>query len=457
MTAEEIEAAAVGGESPARLPVVAIVGRPNAGKSALFNRLVRAPRAIVDAQPGVTRDRNVATARWGERSFRLIDTGGFEDRTASALAAAVRTQADGAAAEADVIIAVFDGREGLNPVDRELMQRLRRLQKPVLFAVNKLDTAAHEAAAAEFFALGLDEVFPIAVAHGRGVSALLDRLVEQLPVLAPTPEAGGGAAVTLALVGRPNVGKSSLLNRILGYERAIVDAAPGTTRDPVDTPFRYGTREYLLVDTAGIRRRPRVTAPLERASAARALRALERAEIAILVVDATEGMTDQDARIAGYAWERGRALLLAVNKWDAVPHANPRRFLDALHNQYPTLADLPAVLLSARTGANIAALFPALEQLVAAHRRQLRTVRLNEVLAATTRAQAPASVQGKRPRFYYATQTASAPPTITVFSSYPQLVQPAYERYLLNAVRAAFGLHGTPLHLRFRARRAERA
>ena len=234
--------------------MVAIVGRPNAGKSLLFNRLVHGQRAIVDSQPGVTRDRNIALARWQERTFLLVDTGGFEDQDGSALAASVRAQSALAAEEADVIIALFDGREGLNPADREFAKRLRRLRKPVLVAVNKLDTPAHEDAAMEFFALGVADALPISAAHGLGVAELMDRVVALLPEAGtPVPNVDG-EAVTLALIGRPNVGKSSLLNRLVGYERAIVDATPGTTRDPVDTPFHHGGTAYVLVDTAGDRK-----------------------------------------------------------------------------------------------------------------------------------------------------------------------------------------------------------
>jgi GTP-binding protein len=316
MASDAVQGAAPLAAPPRRMPTVAIVGRPNVGKSTLFNRLARSQRAMVDSQPGVTRDRNIARVRWDTTEFLLVDTGGFEDADRSPLAAAVRAQSALAAAEADAVIALFDGREGLNPVDRELVRQLRTLRKPVFFAVNKLDTPAHDDAAAEFFALGLAEVFPISVAHGRGMDELMERLVAQLPV--PAAETAAGSAVTLALVGRPNVGKSSLLNCIVGYERAIVDATPGTTRDALDTPFQYGDQDYVLVDTAGIRRRPRVHQHLERASVVRALRALERAEVALLLIDATEGMTDQDARIAGYAWERGRALLLVINIWEEV-------------------------------------------------------------------------------------------------------------------------------------------
>ncbi len=440
-------------ETPAQPPVVAIVGRPNAGKSTLFNRLARTQRAIVDSHPGVTRDRNIAPAQWGERSFRLVDTGGIEETETGELAASVREHSIRAAEDADVVVAVFDGRAGLTPSDRDLMRHLRCLRKPVLYAINKLDTAAHDAEAADFFALGLGEIFPISSAHGRGIDALMSRVIEQLPETVSALHAGA-ASVTLAIVGRPNVGKSSLLNRIVGYERVIVAPTPGTTRDAIDTPFRLGSQEYLIVDTAGIRRRPRVHEQIERASAVRALRALDRAEVAILVIDATEGMTDQDARIAGYAWERGRALLFAVNKWDAVPRARSDRaaFLRSLADHYRTFADVPAVFISARTGAHVEDLFPVLQQVVAAHRRRLRTVHLNHILADAVRAQAPASIEGKRPRFFYATQTGAAPPSITIFASAPHLVQTAYERYLTNAFRAACELYGTPLRLRFRAR-----
>jgi GTP-binding protein len=495
----------------ARLPVVAIVGPPNAGKSTLFNRLVRARRAIVDSRPGVTRDRNIAMARWGERAFLLVDTGGFEERTASSLAASVQAQSTLAAEEADAVIALLDGRAGICPVDRDLVKRLRVLRKPVLYAINKLDTPAQDDEAAEFFALGLPRVFPVSAAHGRGLAELMEELLQLVPAGMPAetpaqpegidrqephpsrrsqqkgppqgergislenhkrtarpeePPSFGGVSkgamredrqphsegVALAIVGRPNVGKSSLLNCLLGFERAIVDAAPGTTRDVLDIPFRHGDEEYVLVDTAGIRRRPRVHEQVERASVIRALRALERAQVAILVIDATEGMTDQEARIAGYAWERGRALLFAVNKWDAVPRAerNRARFLAAVHDQYPTLREVPVVCLSALTGAGVDDLFPALKKLVAAHRREMRTVRLNEVLGEATGAQAPAGVRGKRPRFFYATQTGTAPPAITIFTSHPELVQPAYERFLANVFRQGFELHGTPLRLQFR-------
>lgn len=441
-----------------RLPVVAIVGRPNAGKSTLFNRLVRQPRAIVDSQPGVTRDRNIARAVWDDRPFLLIDTGGFEDQDASQLAESVRAQSALAAEEADVVIALLDGREGVNPADRDFVKRLRQLPKPVLFVANKLDTPALEDEATDFFALGIDEVLAISAAHGIGVGEMMERVFALLPASPESTPAAGEGAIRLAIIGRPNVGKSSLLNQIVGYERSIVSAIPGTTRDAIDTPFRHRDHDYVLIDTAGIRRRPRVTEYVERASAVRALRTLERAEVGLLVMDAVEGMTDQDARIAGYGWEAGRALLLVFNKWDAVPRdlKDQKLYIERLRFAYPTLSEIRAVFLSAKSGVGMQKLFPAIEELVEVHRRQVRTSELNTVLQAAAAAHSAPSVRGKQVRFFYATQTGWAPPLITIFTNHPEAVAASYTRYLANEFRRAFSWFGTPLRIRYRARHEDR-
>ncbi len=436
-----------------RIPVVAIVGRPNAGKSTLFNRLVRAPRAIVDSTPGVTRDRNMARAQWRDHSFLLVDTGGFEDGDASNLAESVRAQSALAAEEADVVVALLDGREGLNPADREFVSGLRRLRKPVLFAVNKLDTPARDDEAADFFALGIEEVLPISAAHGRGIDDLLEQVFSKLPTQGES-EVGPSNAVRLALVGRPNVGKSSLLNCIVGFERSIVDARPGTTRDALDTPFRVGQRDYVLVDTAGIRRRPRVVEHIERASAVRSLKALERAELALVVIDSAEPIADQDARIAGYAWERGRAVIFVVNKWDLISgkERDRKQFAQGIRETYPTLANAPIAFVSARTGFGLDSLFPTIESVIDAHRREIRTPELNRVLKQLTEARTAPVVRNRAVRFYYATQTGTAPPVVTIFTNFPNDVAPPYQRYLLNELRQTFGWNGTPLQLRFRTR-----
>ena len=454
-------AQASGGDAPlpraeelAALPVVALVGRPNTGKSTLFNRLTHSRRALVAPTPGVTRDRNIAVGRWDERRFLVVDTGGFEAEEQEELGRAVRTQALVAAEEADVVIAVVDGRAGVNPLDQLLIERLRQLRQPVLVAVNKIDTPKQDELIGDFFALGIEPLPPISAEHGIGVDDLLEAVLARLPEAVKPPAAAAEPPTSVAIIGRPNVGKSSLLNRLVGFERAIVSAVPGTTRDALDTPLRRGERDYLLVDTAGVRRRGRVAEHIERASVVRALRALERAEVAVLVIDAVEGMTEQDARVAGYAWERGRALLLLVNKWDAVPAdgRDATAFAARISQRYPSLSVVPKLIISARTGRGVERIWGAIDRVVAAHRSRLPTAKVNQVFERATRAQEPPMVTGVRPRLYYATQTATAPPTVTVFCSHPQRIAASYERYLLNQLRAAFDLDGTPLRVRFRAR-----
>src|SRR5712691_2978590 len=324
------------------LPVVAIVGRPNAGKSTLFNRLIRQRKAVVDDTPGVTRDRNFARAKWRDLPFVLVDTGGIDLREREGAVGQVQAQTRLAIDEADIVIFLFDGREGVNPADADAVDLLRRSGKPVFFAVNKIDGDKQEAATADFFSLGLDTPFPISAAHGRGVADLLDTIIEGFPQINHEEESAErdssalpaeATALRVAIVGRPNVGKSSLLNRLVGFERSVVDATPGTTRDAVDSLIEWRGKPMLLVDTAGVRRRPRIHEAIEQASVLIALKALERAEIGLLIIDAVEGMTDQDARLAQYAWERGRGLVLVVNKWDAAPpeRRNRTRYLDDLH------------------------------------------------------------------------------------------------------------------------------
>lgn len=441
------------------LPVVALVGRPNAGKSTLFNRLVGERKAIVDEQPGVTRDWNVAPVTYGDHRFLLVDTGGYTDREDSTVIQRVQEQTWLAAEEADVIVALFDGREGLNPLDRDLADRLRRLAKPVVYAVNKLDHPVADVRSGEFFALGIDEIWSISATHGRGLDALMEKVLALLPAPAGTrPQSEGEAApdevVRLAIIGRPNVGKSSLLNRLVGYQRAIVDEQPGTTRDAIDTTLQFGERTYILIDTAGVRRRPKVRAIVERASVVRALRAMERAHIALLVIDAVEGMADQDARLARYVWEAGRGLILVLNKWDAVdPRVkDPRYFHERLEEAYPFLADVPRVHLSARTGEGVPALFPTVERLFGRYRFRARTAELNACLQAAVAKRAAPSKQGRPVRFFYATQVDVMPPSIAVFTNHPESIPATYERYLAAEFRARFRWGGIPVRLLFRAR-----
>jgi len=437
----------------APLPLVAIVGRPNAGKSTLFNRLTRSQKAQVDAAPGVTRDRNFAEARHRDRRFVVVDTGGLDLDAASGIEAEIRAQSEMAIDEADAIILLLDGRSGVAPSDSEVLERLRRSRKPFWVAVNKLDTPRLDDDAADFFALGVEEVVPISAAHGRGVAELLDAVLDRLeaPAVVSTPVCRGGVAV--AIVGRPNVGKSSILNRLVGYSRSIVTPIAGTTRDAIDTPLAIDEHEYVLVDTAGIRRRPRVRQQLERGSVTRALRALERADVAVLVTDGTEGMTEQDARLAGYAWEKGRGLLLVVNKCDLLE--DRKRFQKQLEGEirrdYPFIDAVPVLFTSARSGGGLDQLLPLVDRVSANHRRELSTVVLNQVLHRATQQTAPPSERGRRPNFKYAVQTAVCPPTITFFCSHPEIVAESYSRFLINQLREEFPFTGTPVRMIYRA------
>jgi len=440
------------------LPVVALVGRPNVGKSTLFNRLVRARRAIVDDVPGVTRDRLVAPATHAGREFLCVDTGGVTSAPArDALAAGVRAQTLAAIAEADVVVVVVDGVAGLEPEDRETIRLVRRSGKPMLLAVNKLDRPGRDALAHDFLREGL-EPLAVSAAHHRGVEALLDAIVAALPPPGGAP-AGGEGGTRVAIIGRPNVGKSSLLNRLLGAERTIVAPEAGTTRDAIDTPIVVGGRRWVLIDTAGIRRRTHVRDPLERHGAVRALGTLERSDLVLVVLDAAEGMTDQDARIVGRAWQAGRGVVLLANKWDTLPpeRRDPADFRAAIATFHGAFADLPLLCVSAKTGEGLGGLWPLVARVERAYDATLPTPAVNEALADAVASHPPPSPGGRPLRFFYATQTARRPPAVTVFTNAPEAVPAAYARYLAGQLVARFCLVGVPLRLRFRARRrAER-
>jgi len=449
---------------PRRLPVVAIVGRPNAGKSTLFNRLLRQQKTVVDDTPGVTRDRIFAEANWHGIPFILVDTGGIDFRETDTITAQVQAQTRLAITEADFVIFLFDGREGLNPADADAVDLLRRNNKPTFFVVNKIDGERQEAAAAEFFALGLDPLFTISSAHGRGIGDLMDAVTAAFLSSEEHPQETSDAntestiePLRVAIVGRPNVGKSSLLNRLVGCERSIVDAAPGTTRDAVDSLIEWNGKPIVLVDTAGARRRARVYEQIEQASVLIALKALEHAEIGLLVIDAVEGMTDQDVRLARYAWDRGRGLILVVNKWDAVQaeRKNQARYGEDLRHFFPITTSLPVVFLSALTGARMSKLLPMVERVAQAHAFQIPTAQLNRCFQEWTTRTPPPSYRGRQPRIFYATQVGTKPPHVVIFTSAPEGIPPAYTRYLENQFRAQFDLSGTPIKLSFRSRRKE--
>ncbi len=437
------------------LPAVAIVGRPNVGKSTLFNRIVGAPRALVDDSPGVTRDRLVATADWLGRRFRLIDTGGFEVEPGEGLPARVRQQSLRAVEGADLVLFVVDGRAGLSPADVAAARFLAATGSRVLCVVNKIDGPKLDDAVYEFFQLGLGEPVGVSAELSRQIDELLDRLIAELPAgtdSQPVP------TLRVAIVGRPNVGKSSILNRLLGEERVVVDSAGGTTRDAIDTLLETGGMSYLLVDTAGIRRRSRIDAALERASVVAALRSLDRAEVALLVVDAGEGVTDQDARIARRAWDRARGLVLVVNKWDTLcdERRDRPRFVEDVRRRYHHLRSVPAVVVSALRGTHLEEILPAARRVGEAFRTRIPTRRLNDVLGEAVAAAEPPLRHGKRPRFYYAAAVATAPPAVTLFVNDPSLVTTAYLRYLENRIRDEWLLEGVPLRIILRARARQR-
>ena len=440
------------------LPSVAIVGRPNVGKSTLFNRFVGERRALVDDRPGVTRDRLVARAEWAGHTFEVVDTGGFDTEHETELPRRVREQSLRAVADSHVIVFVVDGRAGVSPVDRAMARLLAETGKPVICAVNKLDVGRHDALAYEFYELAVGEPLPISAEHGFGIDELLDRVVQHLPSAEADQEA---PVLRLALVGRPNVGKSSILNRLVGEERVLVDATAGTTRDPIDATLTIDGEKLVLVDTAGIRRRSRIDERLEKATVSSALRSVERADVAALVIDGSEGVTEQDARIARLVWDRGRGLVLVVNKWDRVPieERDPAEFVAKIRRLYRHLEHVPAVVVSALRGTQLEKIVPAARRVGAAHRLRLPTRRLNEALGEATTAVEPPIQRGKRARIYYATAVSTAPPTITLFVNDPEHVTTAYLRYLENRLRDAFPLEGTPirLHLRARSRRTRSA
>ncbi len=442
---------------PTTLPVVAVVGRPNVGKSTLFNRIVRQHRAIVDDAPGVTRDRVVAPAVHEGRAFLCVDTGGFladNPRDPTAIEAQVRAQALAAVDEAHAILCVVDGPAGLAPVDRDTVRLLARSRKPLFVVVNKIDGPARDDLVHDFHALGVDTLYPVSAAHGRGVDELLDAVVATLPAVdAVAPEGG----TRLAIVGRPNVGKSSLLNRLLGTERALVSTKPGTTRDAIDTAVTVNGRPYVLIDTAGIRRRSRVESALERHGAVRALGTIARADIALVVLDATDGMTDQDARIAGRALEAGRGVVLLANKWDLLhgPERDVKRFRDRVRGLNPGFAELPLLCVSAATGEGLEGLFNQVVRVEAGYRTAVGTPVLNRALQSAVAAHQPPSPGGRALRLFYATQTAVGPPEMTIFTNAPGSVPPEYTRYLARRLADAFGIVGTPIRIRYRARRAE--
>jgi GTPase len=427
------------------------VGRPNVGKSTLFNRICGRRKAITDSRPGSTRDRNYAQASWQGAAFELIDTGGLLLGSRDPLLGPATDQAERAIEEADLVVLVVDARAGLMPDDRSIAASLRRRGKRVLVAANKAE--GKEDGLAEFARLGFDDTVPISAEHGQGVGDLLDAALEGLPRVEPVEDEAH--PLRIALVGRPNVGKSSLLNRLLGSERAVVSAIPGTTRDAVDSLLVKGDKRYVFVDTAGIRRVRHLKENVDHVSVVQARRSIDRADVAILLLDATEGMRQMDATIAGYIQEAGRGVVLAVNKWDKSRELGlaQRAFEETVRDDLKFLPYAPVVFISAETGKGLTALLAAADGAHAASRTRVTTGQLNRVLEKAARANAPKAAKGGEPvKILFATQIGISPPTFALSINHPVDLHFSYKRYLENKLREAFGFEGTPLVLKVRHR-----
>jgi len=434
------------------VPIIAIVGRPNVGKSTLFNRVLRGRKAIVLDTPGVTRDRLYGEFDWGGRRFILVDTGGFEADPIGIMAQ-VRTQAEQAVAEADAILLLVDAKEGLTHADAEVAALLRKAaRRPILLVVNKVDAAGQETLAAEFYRLGFDPLFPVSAEQGQGIGELLDAVASQVPETeAPAQEHG---AITVAVIGRPNVGKSSLVNRILGADRVLVSPEPGTTRDAVDTRFSYRGRDYILVDTAGIRAKGRLGRSIERYSVSRALAAVRRADVALILLDAIEGVTMDDTKIGGEAHEAGCASILVVNKWDlrATERGADAEYRLALQEKFKYLAYAPVAFVSALKGQRVMQLFRLIDAAAAERDRRIPTPDLNAVIQRAVTRRPPPAEQGRPVRIRYVTQVGVKPPTFLCFATAGNRIHFSYLRYLENCLREAYGFRGTPIRLVVRGR-----
>jgi GTPase len=430
--------------------VVAIVGRPNVGKSTLFNRLYGRSRAIVIDEPGATRDRNYAVCTWRDKSYCLIDTGGFEPATTEKILLQMREQTQLAIEEADIILFLMDVKQGLTPSDKEIARILRETQKPVFYVVNKVDGPRHENLAYEFHELGIDQIYTISAQHGVGVDDLLEDMGRYIPDdVTPTEEV---ERIKIAVIGKPNVGKSSLVNKILGFERTIVNDIPGTTRDAVDSPFTVHGKPYLLIDTAGIRRKSRISLTLEKYSIIQAMKTLDRCDIALHLIDAQEGITEQDAKIAGLALERGVATIILINKWDLVEKDNSTvgEYVKDIKDQLKFLDFAPILFVSAVTGQRIHRIFETVEQVYAEATKRVNTGELNRAMSAFLEKNPPPQTHLKANPLHYVTQVAIKPPTFIFFINNPSDVHFSHQRYLVNRLRETFGYDHVPIRIFFR-------
>ena len=437
---------------------VVIVGRPNVGKSTLFNRLAGKRKALIHDLPGMTRDRlSDVVALDDGRRYELTDTGGLEygDSPMSAYAGEIRAQAKRALQNADLILFVVDGAAGIMAEDRDIAQELRPDASRTLLLVNKVDRKDAEESVPEFYELGFERVMATSAEHGEGVDDVVDAIGEIVPPDSVSEEESEDAPVRLAIIGRPNVGKSSLLNRLLGDERAVVSPISGTTRDAIDSELARGGRRYTIIDTAGIRRKGKTTDEAEKLAVISARKAIERSEVALVMIDATEGVTAQDATVAGYAEEAGKGALILVNKWDAEQHehGDAKKFEDDVRFKLKFLAYAPVEFISAKTGRRVEKLFARIDEIAGGYRKRFRTSDLNAILERALQQHNPPAVRGRPRRFYYATQLRAQPPTIALFSNMDEPLHFSYRRYLENQFREALALVGCPVHFVIRARK----
>ena len=434
-------------------PIVAVVGRPNVGKSTLFNKLAGKRVSIVKDTPGVTRDRIYADAEWLTHSFRIVDTGGIEPKTDDILLKYMRSQAELAIETADVIIFVTDAKAGMTDADAEVGNMLRRSKKPVVVAVNKLDNMVDISPIYEFYELGLGDPMPISAEQGQGIGDMLDEVVKYFPEEAEG-EDEDEELLKVAVIGKPNAGKSSLINKLLGEDRVIVSDIAGTTRDAIDTKVKFEDKEYIFIDTAGIRRHSRVNEEIERFSVIRAVSAVERADVAIVMIDATEGVTEQDAKIAGIAHDNGKAVIVAINKWDAVEKDDKTiyRFSEQVDQVLSFMPYAQKIFISAKTGQRVTKIFETVDMVAENHTKRVATGVLNDVLYEAMAMNQPPSDKGRRLKIYYMTQIGVKPPTFVIFVNDKELMHYSYTRYLENRLRENFGFACTPLKFIIRER-----
>lgn len=433
-------------------PIIAIVGRPNVGKSTFFNRLVGRRKAMVHDMPGVTRDRNYAEVDRFDVPFILVDTGGFEPETSDKLLQQMREQSRFAMDEADLILFLMDARSGLTPADRAVVEMLRRINKPVFYVINKVDGDRQEAEAGDFYSLGVSHIHTISAEHNRGVGDLMDEVLAAIPC--DRTNEIEEEITRIAVVGRPNVGKSTLVNRLLGYERVVANPTAGTTRDAVDTRFTVNKKPYLLIDTAGIRRKGKTVEKVEKYSVMDALRSIERADVVLIVLSAEDGVTEQDSKIAGYAYEAGRGCIFVVNKWDTVLKDNSSiaKFTEEIRRNFKYLPFAPILFVSASTGQRTGKIIAEVDLVMEQYTKRVTTGELNRIFTQAVDENHAPLASGRRVKFFYATQVAIKPPSFVIFTNSPEGIHFSYERYIMNRFREAFGFTGTPLKLMFRGR-----